>query len=91
MDKKQAYLSYLSAASTGIVQAYMCLGNCCYEGVGREKSYENAFTWYQNAAEKKHASATNMVGYMYEYGQGTAAAVSRTAILKKPCTGMSRR
>ncbi len=87
----RAVQMYRYAAEHGNISACYRFGNCCYEGVGREKSYENAFTWYQNAAEKKHASATNMVGYMYEYGQGTAAAVSRTAILKKPCTGMSRR
>src|ERR1039458_24193 len=42
------------------------------EGLGVERDYKEAFTWYRKAAEQNQPAALFNVGFMYEEAHGVA-------------------
>ena len=45
---------YRRAAEQGLPRAQCNLGYCCYEGIGTEVDYEQAFHWFTQAAEQEN-------------------------------------
>jgi len=57
---------YRIGAELGMPHIQQKLGGAYYE----IKDYEKAFKWYKLAADKGNKKAHNILGYMYQYGQG---------------------
>ena len=56
-DLKSAVIKYHIAADKGSVEAWLELGGCYTHGWGVERNEEEAFKWYQKAAEQGNADA----------------------------------
>lgn len=59
-----------AAAEEGFPPMMLILGDMLYYGQGCEIDYEEAYAWYQKAAEHEMASAYNRIGDMYFKGRG---------------------
>lgn len=57
-------------ARRGNAAAQNCLANCYLEGIGVEEDYEEAFIWYQKAAEQGYVEALFGLGLCYVDGMG---------------------
>jgi TPR repeat protein len=69
----------VSAASQGIVEAQVLLGQILLDGNGISKDPVLAVTWFQIAANNGNAMASNMLGRCLEYGWGCSANASAAA------------
>ena len=62
-------LKYISsAARSGHIEAVTLMGNSCYY----LKDYDNALSWFRDAAAKEDPEAIYRLGLMYENGEGVA-------------------
>lgn len=64
---KEAFLLYHSAAIVSQVK----LAQCYEQGKGVEQDYDQAFYWYNRAAERGDTIAQLKLGYCYKMGYGT--------------------
>ena len=62
----------LQDANAGDISACAYLGKMYYEGTGVAQNYNEAFKWYQKAADNGAADAYVGLGVMYCKGQGVA-------------------
>lgn len=62
----------LRQGEQGEIGAQLQLGNAYYYGKGTRKNLEQAFFWYENAAQQGHPAAQRALGAMYKLGKGTA-------------------
>ena len=62
----------LQDANAGDISACAYLGKMYYEGTGVAQNYNEAFKWYQKAADNGAADAYVGLGVMYYDGQGVA-------------------
>ena len=62
----------LQDANAGDISACAYLGKMYYEGTGVEQNYNEAFKWYQKAADNGVTGAYIWLGVMYYNGQGVA-------------------
>jgi TPR repeat protein len=69
-DKEMAD-RYLQAAQSGDDDAQFYLGALYSSGVGRPRSYEQAFQWFSRAADQGHSHAMLVLSGLYAIGQGT--------------------
>lgn len=69
-DKEMAD-RYLQAAQSGDDNAQFYLGALYSSGVGRPRSYEQAFQWFSRAADQGHSHAMLVLSGLYAIGQGT--------------------
>jgi uncharacterized protein len=69
---QQAAATARVLALEGLPQAQICYGRMLLEGTGTAPDKQEAFKWFQRAAEQDDADALNMVGRCLENGWGTA-------------------
>ena len=62
----------LQDANAGDISACAYLGKMYYEGTGVAQNYNEAFKWYQKAADNGVTGAYTWLGVMYYNGQGVA-------------------
>ena len=62
----------LQEANAGDISACAYLGKMYYEGTGVAQNYNEAFKWYQKAADNGVTGAYTWLGVMYYNGQGVA-------------------
>ena len=62
----------LQDANAGDISACAYLGQMYYEGTGVAQNYNEAFKWYQKAADNGVTGAYTWLGVMYYNGQGVA-------------------
>ena len=62
----------LQDANAGDISACAYLGKMYYEGTGVAQNYNEAFKWYQKAADNGVTGAYTWLGSMYYDGQGVA-------------------
>ena len=62
----------LQDANAGDISACAYLGKMYYEGTGVAQNYNEAFKWYQKAADNGVTGAYIWLGVMYYNGQGVA-------------------
>ena len=68
-DLSEAVRWYKEAAKHGYVKAQLHLGRV-YESTGKERDYQEAFVFYQQAAQQKPAEAWQRLASLYEAGKG---------------------
>ena len=61
-----------NASVSNLPSAQFKLGYMYYYGDGVEVDYEQAYSWFEKAADKSNVLAMSWVGYCYEMGYGTA-------------------
>ena len=69
-DYKLAMSYYMNASNYGHPKAMANLGNMYYNGLGTQQNLQEALRYFQKAAEKDNAAATNSLGVMYLKGEG---------------------
>jgi TPR repeat protein len=67
----------LIQAKGGSTEAQREVGLAYYEGKGVKKSYENALSWFQKAANRKDTTAMRYLGRMYGRGLGTSPDIKK--------------
>ena len=71
LNLSMTYSEELKAlAESDVPAAQNILGNCYLDGLGIEKSYDEAIKWFSKAAEHGNIKALNNIGYCYENGFG---------------------
>ncbi len=70
-DYSKAELLLQSAAAQGDPRAMNVLASIFEEGLGVQKNYKEAISWYKLAADQGHAEAQFRLGDLYHMGLGT--------------------
>ncbi len=70
VDLKKAVEYYANAASAGLSDAQLSLGECYASGKGVERNDQLAFYWVQKAAEQEEPDALATLGAFYHDGIG---------------------
>ena len=68
--QKSLTVTYAKEAREGDAESQNILGSMYYHGKGVKQSYEQAFDWFQMAAEQGHAGAQYQLGWIYNDGKG---------------------
>lgn len=69
-DHVAAFQNFTALAERNDVRGQNGLGFLYKNGLGVEKDYRAAVSWYRKAAERGHAKAQNNLAYMYLHGLG---------------------
>ncbi len=69
-----AVTHFRAAAEQGDAEAQWELGNCYFEGLGVEQSFDKAAEWYGKAAAQGHSTAEGDLDACFENGYMTAEA-----------------
>lgn len=65
-----SFAYFLQAARQGDARAQLQVGFCYEEGLGVDKDYNMAASWYKASAENGNTQAMKNLGQMLEYGAG---------------------
>jgi uncharacterized protein len=77
--EKQVFETLLQQAKNGDGAAQFIVGMMCAEGVGTERSDEEAVRWYRLSANQSYADAQYNLGTMYQAGRGVSQDLSQAA------------
>ena len=69
-------------------EAFYELGNLYYEGNYYERSYRDALSWYEKAAEQGYGPAISTMAYMYLNGEGVVQNNNKAFSLFKKAAGL---
>lgn len=66
----ESVTAFIESARLGFAPAQVAAGNAFYNGAGTDKDYQQAFKWYQAAAEQNHTEGQYLLGTLYYNAEG---------------------
>lgn len=72
-DPAKCYKCFKDCCEAGLTEAYNCMGDVCFFGVGTPVDKKQAVNWYNIGAKSGNPSAMFKLGCLYESGDGVEA------------------